>query len=346
MGLKTLFFIWLALTSMTSWCHSLDELSLTVRQSNDGILLRGSIGQVLEPSSQKALEILRSEFVNLDFFLDGNMCEPHEDFIAVEIEKSLQSTVATQSFRCPGNFHVLKIKPKTTLKWRTSIVLVSDGNWTSDFLETTSHEVILKTKSSRSKTFVTYFKEGFSHLAMGFDHILFLLIVMFGVFLERQSSQTYSPKKALLVGARDLTFFTLGHALATIVSTLADISLNAGIVEPLIALTIAFSGMALSHHFPWKRRHLHFLVVPFGFIHGLSFAYALTDRGLILKSSWEELISFNVGLEFCQILIFVGSLLFVLSMPAKFSRQFTETRLSLVFSIAGFFLFGMSLLKP
>lgn len=345
MGLKTLLFIWLALTSITSWGHSLDELSLTVRQSNDGILLRGSIGQVLEPSSEKALGILRSEFNNLEFFLDGNICEAHENFMPVEIEESLKSTVASQSFHCPGNFHVLKIKPKTTLKWRTSVILVSDGNWTSGFLEITSSEVILKAKSTRGKTFSIYFKEGFFHLARGFDHILFLLIVMFGIFLEHQSSQTFSSKKALLVGAKDLTFFTLGHALATIASTFANISLNAGIVEPLIALTIAFSGMALSHYFPWNRRHLHFLVVPFGFIHGLSFAYALTDRGLILKSSWEELISFNVGLEFCQILILVGSLLFVLSTPEKFTRQFTETRLSLFFSIAGFLLLGMSLLK-
>jgi len=332
------------LFSTTSWCHSLDELSLTFRQSPDGVLLRGTIGQTLEPSQATGLSHLQSEFNNLDIFLDGELCQPQKDFKPVDIEESLKSTGASQSFRCSGDFHTLKVKPKVPVKWRTSVLLMADGDWSSDFLETNSHEVTLKAKSTPQKTFVTFFKEGFFHFAMGIDHIAFLLVVMFGVFLDHHGPRI-STKKALWVGVKDLTFFTIGHGTAALVSAKANLSLSAQIVEPLIALTIIFSGMALSNDFPWKRRHLHFLVLPFGFIHGLSFAYALTHMGLILKSSWGELISFNLGLEFCQILIFVGSLVFVLWKSAWFMKPHTQTRLSVVFSAAGLVMLAMSLLN-
>lgn len=334
--MRILLVIFLGLTRAQSSGHALDELSLTFRISGEGLLLRGSISNTLEPIEAAALSALKSEFENLEVSLGGQPCESNGDFIEVDLEESLQSTVATLSYRCSESLQVLKIKPQAPVRWRTSAVLVAHENWTTAFIEKETSEILLQPNASPLNTFVIFFKEGFKHFAIGLDHALFLLIVMFGVFLDFQKGKILSSRKAMLQGIKDLTFFTIGHGAAALASAGWGLNLTAKAVEPLIALTIILSGLALSNSLPLKRGHLHFLVLPFGFIHGLSFAYALTDMGLRLDAAWVELISFSLGLELCQILIFVGGLWFMLSRAPKTREKFSEKRLSLIFSLAGF----------
>jgi hypothetical protein len=328
--------ILLGLAASKVWGHSLDELSLTFRKSDQGIHLRGSISNTLEPLETAALLSLRSEFDNLEISLGGHVCKSNDDFTKIAVEETLESTVATMTYQCPESLQVLRIKPLSPVKWRTSAVLVANENWTTAFIEKDTHEILLQPYGTSLNTFLIFFGEGFKHFAVGLDHVLFLLIVMFGVFLDFQKGKISSSQKTIVQGIKDLTFFTIGHGAAALASAGLGLTLTAQVVEPLIALTIILSALSLSNRFPLKRSHLHYLVLPFGFIHGLSFAYALTDMGLKLDSAWVELISFSLGLELCQILIFVGGLLFLLSRSAKVKEGFSENRLSLAFSLAGF----------
>lgn len=134
----------------------------------------------------------------------------------------------------------------------------------------------------------TYIVIGFEHiLPRGLDHILFIL----GLFLL---STHWRP---LLW---QVTMFTVAHTITLGLAMNNIVELPANIVEPLIALSIAYVGIENV-----LVRHLHksrlILVFVFGLIHGLGFAGVLSDFGMPDTDFITALISFNVGVELGQI---------------------------------------------
>lgn len=129
---------------------------------------------------------------------------------------------------------------------------------------------------------------GFEHLARGIDHVLFVV--------------------ALLLGARGLrdvlamaSVFTVAHSLTLVAAAAGLVGVPAWLVEPLIALSIAF--VALENLLEPRLAHRLPVVFGFGLLHGLGFAGALSiDAGW----SWSllgSLLSFNVGIEIGQLLV-------------------------------------------
>jgi hydrogenase/urease accessory protein HupE len=140
------------------------------------------------------------------------------------------------------------------------------------------------------KTVWTYMVSGFEHiLPKGLDHILFIL----GIFLL---SQKFKP---LLW---QVTMFTVAHTITLGLAMAGYINLPSNIVEPLIALSIAYVGLENIWH-----RSLHnsrlFLVFAFGLLHGMGFASVLKDFGMPEDAFMTALISFNVGVEFGQLTV-------------------------------------------
>ena len=134
----------------------------------------------------------------------------------------------------------------------------------------------------------TYIVLGFEHiLPRGLDHILFIL----GLFLL---STHWRP---LLW---QVTMFTVAHTITLGLAMNNIVELPANIVEPLIALSIAYVGIENV-----LVRHLHksrlILVFVFGLVHGLGFAGVLSDFGMPDTDFITALISFNVGVELGQI---------------------------------------------
>ena len=143
----------------------------------------------------------------------------------------------------------------------------------------------------------SYIVIGFEHIVpKGLDHILFIL----GLFLL---SVHWRP---LLW---QVTMFTVAHTITLALAMNNIVELPSDVVEPLIALSIAYVGveniMAKSLH---KSRLL--LVFLFGLLHGLGFASVLTDFGMPQNDFATALISFNIGVEFGQLAVI--SLAFVL----------------------------------
>ena len=104
--------------------------------------------------------------------------------------------------------------------------------------------------------------------------------------------------------------FTVAHTLTLALSMKGVISLPSNIVEPLIALSIAYVGIenifARSLH---KSRLV--LVFLFGLLHGLGFAGVLSDFGMPPNAFATALISFNVGVELGQIAVILCAYLCV-----------------------------------
>ncbi|HUS32315.1 MAG TPA: HupE/UreJ family protein, partial [Kofleriaceae bacterium] len=122
----------------------------------------------------------------------------------------------------------------------------------------------------------------------GIDHILFLLaLLLAGGRLSR------------LVGIA--SGFTLGHSITLALAALDIVRLPASIIEPLIALSIAF---AAAEAFTSKlERHRWKIATGFGFIHGFGFASALSHLALSTRGKVTALFGFNLGVELGQLVI-------------------------------------------
>ena len=144
----------------------------------------------------------------------------------------------------------------------------------------------------------TYLLLGFEHIIpKGLDHILFIL----GIFL-------------LSVHLRPLlwqaTMFTVAHTLTLGLSMRGIITLPSSIVEPLIALSIAYIGLEnIFAHSLHKSRLV--IVFFFGLLHGMGFASVLADFGMPANAFMTALISFNVGVEFGQLAVILLAFLAV-----------------------------------
>ena len=136
----------------------------------------------------------------------------------------------------------------------------------------------------------SYIVIGFEHIVPeGLDHILFIL----GLFLL---SVHWRP---LLW---QVTMFTVAHTITLGLAISNVIALPANIVEPLIALSIAYVGI---ENVVTKELHKSrlILVFLFGLLHGLGFAAVLSDFGMPTNDFTLALISFNVGVELGQIAV-------------------------------------------
>lgn len=146
------------------------------------------------------------------------------------------------------------------------------------------------TRQSISKVIYSYITVGFEHIVpRGMDHILFIL----GIYLLSVHI------KPLLW---QVTMFTIAHTITLGLSMNGVISLPANIVEPLIALSIAYVGIENIFVKKLHRSRL-FLVFGFGLLHGLGFAGVLTDFGMPDEDFITALISFNVGVELGQLAV-------------------------------------------
>ena len=135
-----------------------------------------------------------------------------------------------------------------------------------------------------------YLALGFEHiLPLGLDHILFVV----GLFL-------LSPRLKPLLW--QVTAFTVAHSVTLALSMYDVVSLPARIVEPLIALSIAYVAMEnvmTGELKPWRP----FVVFAFGLLHGLGFAGVLRELGLPRDQFVTALITFNVGVELGQLTV-------------------------------------------
>lgn len=143
-----------------------------------------------------------------------------------------------------------------------------------------------------------YLAAGFDHIIpKGLDHILFVL----GLFL-------FSVHMRPLLW--QVTMFTVAHSITLALAMTSVIELPARIVEPLIALSIAYIGIENVWHRGLHKSRLA-LVFAFGLLHGLGFASMLADFGMPDDAFATALIAFNVGVELGQLTVILGAYLAV-----------------------------------
>ena len=170
---------------------------------------------------------------------------------------------------------------------------------------------------------------GIEHILTGFDHLMFVLALLFLVGFNRQLLFT-------------ITAFTLAHSLTLALSALGLLTLRSPPVEATIALSIVLvAAEALHGQLTLSRRWPALVAFLFGLVHGLGFAGALREIGLPQQHLSIALLTFNVGVEIGQ--LFVVTLAFALHRALARWPTFVMARTPALYAIgaiAAYWSFG------
>lgn len=142
----------------------------------------------------------------------------------------------------------------------------------------------------RLRVLARYVAVGFTHiLPGGLDHVLFVV----GIFLL---SRRVRP---ILL---QVSAFTVAHSITLGLGMYGLVSVPGSVVEPLIALSIAFiavENIIVRDVKSWRVG----LVFVFGLLHGLGFAGALEEVGMPRSEFVTALLGFNIGVEMGQLAV-------------------------------------------
>ena len=275
------------------------------------------------------------EFLNQTLLLAGE--QPLAlDYVAVEvpaigdIELTRDSTLILRGILPPATSELYWTWPAN---YGSSVVRFSDATDTqqqSQWLKTgqPSDAYLVGSQNTgftTTQVISDYLVIGFEHIVpKGLDHILFVI----GIFLLSIRLKT------LLL---QITAFTIAHTITLGLSIYGVISVSPGVVEPLIALSIAYVGLEncfSSKLQPWRVA----LVFCFGLLHGLGFAGVLSEIGLPRSEFMTALISFNIGVEFGQLAV-IGVCLLLLGWCRSRSwyRNYVAIPLSALIFVIGLY---------
>jgi hypothetical protein len=133
---------------------------------------------------------------------------------------------------------------------------------------------------------------GAKHMVTGYDHLLFLVGVIFFLFRLRQI--------ALYV-----SLFSLGHSITLLAGVFFDIKADPHLVDAVIGLSVAYKAFENLGGFktPFGAHpDTRLAVFGFGLIHGFGLATKLQALNLNAQGLLLNLVSFNVGVEIGQML--------------------------------------------
>jgi hydrogenase/urease accessory protein HupE len=164
-----------------------------------------------------------------------------------------------------------------------------------------------------------FLKLGIKHILTGYDHILFLVaLLVIGL----------STREAIKI----ITSFTVAHSITLLLAAMQLITLNSKFVESVIALSICY--VALENLWAKQVNYRWLITFCFGLIHGFGFAGALQEYITGKSDLVLSVVSFNIGVEAGQLMIF----LILLPILYLIRKKLSSRRITVIASISIFIL--------
>ena len=174
---------------------------------------------------------------------------------------------------------------------------------------------------------------GAKHMVTGYDHLLFLLGVVF--FLYRMN------QVALYV-----SLFAIGHSTTMLAGVYFDWNVNSYLIDAIIGLSVVYKALDnLGAYQRWfgVQPNTKAATLIFGLFHGFGLATKIIDYEIAKDGLLPNLLAFNVGVEFGQLLA-LAAILIVMGywrkMPSFWTHAYTA---NVVIMTAGFVLIGYQL---
>lgn len=178
--------------------------------------------------------------------------------------------------------------------------------------------------TNEGRAIVPFLYIGAKHMLTGYDHLLFLVGVIF--FL-------YRTKDVLIY----VSFFTIGHSVTLLYGVYNDIQVNAFLIDAVIGLSIVYKGFdnlggfkRLTGFQPDTRA----AVLIFGLFHGFGLATKLQEFSFGGDGLLQNLLAFNVGVEIGQF-IALSFVLIVLSYWRRFDSYLKFSTISNTLLMSG-----------
>lgn len=174
---------------------------------------------------------------------------------------------------------------------------------------------------------------GAKHMITGYDHILFLLGVVFFLYRAKHIA-TY------------VSLFAIGHSTTMLLGVYFNWAVNAYIIDAIIGFSVVYKALDNIGAFQrWfgVQPDTKLATLVFGFFHGLGLATKLLDYELPADGLIANLLSFNIGVEIGQFLALSLILIFMgyWRRTASFWRD--AYAVNVVMMTAGFTLIGYQL---
>jgi hydrogenase/urease accessory protein HupE len=280
---------------------------------------------VLEKSELKAEEHHIDELIHSSIVVDKDNQQQEPEIKSIEFEKKEDKEFLTFTFHYPAYFpgdtitfmdgfyandsdtnYINLISAQNRGETSQAVLQGDNRNWTILLTEvqqeqgTTEGQDEVEDENESDATesaphietsnngWVSFFKLGMFHILTGYDHLLFLLVLL----LRKQTFKQY---------AAIVTSFTIAHSITLSLAVLGIVDLPSRFVEAMIAFSICY--VAVENLFRNEIRYRWGLTFVFGLIHGLGFANLLKEISINKTQLASSLISFNIGIEVVQILI-------------------------------------------
>jgi hypothetical protein len=174
---------------------------------------------------------------------------------------------------------------------------------------------------------------GAKHMVTGYDHLLFLVGVIFFLYRLKDVVQYVS-------------LFTIGHSVTLLAGVLGGIHANSYLIDAIIGFSVvykAFENMDGFRRFFGVQPNTRFAVLAFGLFHGFGLATKLQEFALSPNGLVANIVSFNVGVEIGQGLA-LGAILIALGYW-RTHRSFTHQAFAFnaIVMACGFLLVGYQL---
>ena len=155
-------------------------------------------------------------------------------------------------------------------------------------------------KSMTGRAVVPFLYLGAKHMVTGYDHLLFLVGVIFFLYKLKDVIQYVS-------------LFTIGHSATLLLGVLGHVHANPHVVDAIIGFSVVYKAFDNMDGFKrlWGfQPNTKIAVLIFGLFHGFGLATKLQELALSQNGLVPNIVSFNVGVEIGQVLalsaVFIG----------------------------------------
>jgi lysylphosphatidylglycerol synthetase-like protein (DUF2156 family) len=181
-----------------------------------------------------------------------------------------------------------------------------------------SHDVPESTLNAMADaSLIDFIYFGAEHMLTGYDHILFLIGVVF--FL----SDYFDIFKFI-------TAFTIAHCITLIFATSYSITANTFLIDAIIAFSVIYKGFenldGFKKCFSINPPNLILMVFIFGLIHGFGLSTKLQEVSVFsdINLSLFQILSFNIGVEFGQIAVLIIVFLLLSMIRGRFFDKISK----------------------
>ena len=280
--------------------HRVDlEAALGRSFGDEGTIVEGAI--VADPEATRAYLLANARLLDGE----GRDCE-----VAPDPPRHVEThVVATATWHCPAGG---RLRYRVTLFHATDpnarhLVLIfrGEGEPIQGLLNVGQPEIALDAPAAWHQVARRHVVFGIEHIAIGFDHIAFLLALILW-------ARRFWPFVVVV------TAFTLAHSITLALAVLEVASLPGAGIEIAIAATIVYAAAEnLFSRAGEKRWRTAFVL---GLLHGFGFASVLRDFGLPRDHLVLALAAFNIGVEIGQMIIVAAAFAVLLGLDRALAR--------------------------